>query len=1034
MRSIFVFSGVFSAFALSLGGGSRSDDQIPDAHVTASQSKPPSKPVSYSRDIKPILAFKCFACHGPDEGKRKAKLNLGDHDSAVTKAIKPGDATLSPLVQRVTTDDAKKRMPPPESKKEPLTPAEVDLVRRWIDQGAKFDAHWAYVKPVRPGIPVVKNAEWTHSTIDRFIAAEHERLNLQPAPEADRVTLIRRMYFDLLGLPPTPQQVDAFLKDGAPDAYEKLVDRLLASKHFGERMALYWLDAVRYGDTGGYHSDNHRDVWLYRDYVIDAFNTNKHFDQFTIEQLGGDLLPAPTQEQRIASGYNRMLMTTEEGGAQAKEYTAKYAADRVRNASSVWLAATMGCCECHNHKFDPYTTKDFYTFAAFFADVKEAAVGRQEQTPIPSPTQADKVKELDARITTVRSRLNQQTPELDAAQAAWEKKATAELETARAMWTPVKPEKVASKGGMTFTVQEDLSVLGSGTNPGKDTYTITLVTDRKEITGIRLEALTDASHTNKSLSRGGGNFVLTGFEVAVAGKVDANPQAVKIVHAAADYEQAGFPIVHAIDADPNTGWAVDGSSKAQDRQAVFAFEKPIPGGDGTTITVVMKHESPFAGHNIGRYRLSLTSVDKPALSDNSVPADVAQILSLEPDKRTAPQKEKLSAHYRSLAPELALDRADLVTLEEQKKQLVQSFPTTLVSMAVPPREMRILPRGNWLDDSGEIVSPAAPGFLPPLSVKDRRATRLDLARWLVSQDNPLTARVFVNRLWKLLYGQGLVKSLEDFGTQGTLPTHPELLDWLSVEFMDSGWDVKRMIKLMVMSSSYRQSSKPTRDRMERDPANLWLARQGRFRIDAEMARDNALAIGGLLSPRIGGPSVKPYQPDGYWALLNFPTREWKHDHGADQYRRGLYTYWQRTFLHPSLLAFDAPTREECTVDRPRSSTPLQALVLLNDPTYVEAARVFAEHVIKEGGPSDAERVIWAFRRALSRDPKAEEMNVLTELLGKHRKEYAADKDAAKRATSAGEWPVAQDLDPVELAAWTSVARVLLNLHETITRN
>jgi hypothetical protein len=587
---------------------------------------------------------------------------------------------------------------------------------------------------------------------------------------------------------------------------------------------------------------------------------------------------------------------------------------------------------------------------------------------------------------------------------------------------------------MTLTVQEDFSVLGSGKNPDKDIYSITLVTDRKGITGIRLEALTDASHANKSLSRAGGNFVLSGFEVEVAGKDEAKPQALKIARAAADYEQPGFPIAHAIDADANTGWAVDGHTKAQDRRAVFTFEKPVPGGEGTTLTVVMKHESQFAGHNIGRFRLSLTSADKPGLGDSGLPTEVAQILSVEPDKRTAPQKEKLSTHYRSIAPELALDRADLAKLEEQKKQLVQSFPTTLVSMAAPPRETRILPRGNWLDDSGEIVSPAVPGFLPPLGVKDRRATRLDLAHWLVSQNNPLTARVFVNRLWKLLYGQGLVKSVEDFGTQGTPPTHPELLDWLAVEFIDSGWDTKHMIKLMVMSSTYRQSSKPIRDLIERDPANLWLARQGRFRIDAEMARDNALAVSGLLSPKIGGPSVKPYQPDGYWSLLNFPTREWKHDHGDDQYRRGLYTYWQRTFLHPSLLAFDAPTREECTADRPRSSTPLQALVLLNDPTYVEAARVFAEHIIKEGGPSDAERFIWAFRRALSRGPKPEETKVLAELLAKHRKEYATDKEAAKKATSVGEGPVAQDLDPMELAAWTSVARVLLNLHETITRN
>jgi hypothetical protein len=641
---------------------------------------------------------------------------------------------------------------------------------------------------------------------------------------------------------------------------------------------------------------------------------------------------------------------------------------------------------------------------------------------------------MEALISAVRARLDHETLGLDVSQAVWEKRALADLNTARTMWTPVKADKIASSGGMTLTVQEDLSVLGSGTNPSKDCYTITLVTDRKAITGIRLEALTDASHTNKSLSRANGNFVLTGFEVELAGADGAKSEAVKIARAVADYEQPGFPIAGAIDADPKTGWAVDGHARAQNRQAVFTFAKPIPGGAGTTLTVVMKHESPYAGHNIGRFRLALTSADKPGLGTRGLPADIAKLLTVEPDMRTLQEKEKLAAFHRGIAPELAVDRSELARLEDQKRQFVQSFPTTLVSMSVTPRVMRILPRGNWLDESGQIVSPAVPSFLSPLGATERWATRLDLARWLVSRDHPLTARVFVNRLWKLFFGQGLVKTVEDFGTQGTPPTHPELLDWLAVEFMESGWDVKHLIKLMVLSSTYRQSSKASRNLMERDPANLWLARQGRFRIDAEMTRDDALLISALLSPKIGGPSVKPYQPDGYWSLLNFPTREYKPDHGAGQYRRGLYTYWQRTFLHPSLLAFDAPTREECTADRPRSCTPLQALVVLNDPTYVEAARVLAEHILKEGGASDDERFIWAFRRALSRQPKSEETKVLTDLLDRHRKEYAADKEAAKKAIRVGERPVAKDLDPVELAAWTSVARALLNLHETITRN
>jgi hypothetical protein len=1035
MRRKFLLAAIGIMAALLYGAGISGDHDVSSGAALAAESTADAKPVSYSRDIKPILAAKCYACHGPDEGKRKAKLNFDDRATAVKKAIKPGDAAVSPMIERVTSTDEKRRMPPIDSKKGSLSAAQTDLIHRWIDQGAKFDLHWAYVKPIRPQPPSVKNKPWVRNPIDAFIAAGHEKHGLQPSPEADRITLLRRLSFDLIGLPPTPEQVDKFVKDDRPDAYEKLVDRLLASEHFGERMAVYWLDLVRYADSGGYHSDNDRAVYLYRDYVIDAFNANKRFDQFTIEQLAGDLLPEPTREQKIASGYNKLLMTTEEGGAQAKEYTAKYAADRVRSASVVWLAATMGCCECHNHKFDPYVTKDFYSFEAFFADVKEAAVGRQEQSPVPTAMQTAELKKLDEHLAAVRTRLTEQTPERDAAMAEWEKTAQAKLAAEREAWTVVKPEKVESKAGATLTTQDDLSVLSSGKNPDQDIYEITLRTDRKPITGIRLEALTHPTLDRKSLSRAkGGNFVLTGFEVAVTAKEGDQPQAVKISAAVADYSQKEFPIENAIDDDPFSGWAVDGHTKAEDRQAVFTFENPIPGGEGTVLTIVMKHESNFAGHNIGRFRLALTSSEKPSLSEKQPPVEIVRVLDIDPAKRTPQQKETLAAHYRAIAPELAPLRDELAKLENGRKEYVQSFPTSLVSIAVAPRTVRILPRGNWLDDSGEMVQPAVPAFLTQLDFKDRRATRLDLAKWLVSSDNPLTARVFVNRLWLLFFGQGLVKTADDFGTQGALPTHPELLDWLAAEFIDCGWDVKHMIKLMTMSSAYRQSSKPSKELQERDPQNHWLARQGRFRLDAETVRDNALAISGLLNRKIGGPSVKPYQPAGYWAMLNFPPREYQHDHGENQYRRGLYTHWQRTFLHPSLLAFDAPTREECTVERPRSSTPLQALVLLNDPTFVEAARVFAEHILKNGGPTQPERFAWAFRRALSRAIKPEELKPLSELLEKHLKEYTADEAAARKLISAGEWPVATDLNVAELAAWTSVARVILNLHETITRN
>ncbi len=810
-------------------------------------------PLSYSRDIRPILAQSCFTCHGADAGQRKADLRLDVRASAIKEAIVPGKAAESPLLQRITSDDPDERMPPPSSKRARLSPQAVAEIRGWIDAGAKYESHWAYTPPTRPPLPKIPEkyaANWARNAIDQFIAAGYAQQDLPPSPDADPHTLLRRLRFDLTGLPPSPEECEAFAADHGPPAYQQTVDRLLASPQFGERMAMYWLDVVRYADSGGYHSDNERSVWLFRDYVVQAFNGNKPFDQFTIEQLAGDLLPGATREQRIASGYNRLLQTTEEGGAQAKEYTAKYAADRVRNTAAAWLGSTMACCQCHDHKYDPFTMKDFYSFGAFFADVGEQAVGRQEQTPMPTPEQETKLKKLDAASAAVKKDLADWDGNLDAWQRKWE-----------------------------------------------------------------------------------------------------------------------------------------------------TWMKAAPGG-------------------------------KP----DFLPDEVWTALQIEEPKRTPQQKQIIEDNFRHLLPKklAAVKQAD--ELKRQKAALQAEIPTTLVTHAVPPRTMRILPRGNWQDDSGPLVTPAIPEFLGKIDVKDRRATRLDLARWMVSRDNPLVARVLVNRLWKLLFGQGLVRTCEDLGTQGAFPSHPELLDWLAVELIESGWNVKHMIRLMVMSRTYQQTSRSNPDLDRRDPTNTWLARQGRFRLDAEMVRDNALAISGLLSLRMGGPTVKPYQPAGYWDYLNFPTRQWQDDHGENQYRRGLYTFWQRTFLHPSLLAFDASTREECTVDRARSNTPLQALVVLNDPTYVEAAKVFAARILREGGRTEAERLQYAYRRAIQRKPTAAEANLLTRLYHQHLAQYQADRAAAAALLKVGDTQPPAGVEPAELAAWTSVARVVLNLHETITRD
>ncbi len=988
--------------------------------------------VSFQRDIKPLLTHRCFTCHGPDEAERKADMRLDLREEALKGAIKPGDGKGSALYERITSTDPELVMPPPAGKKPALKPEEAELIRRWIDEGAQYDAHWAYVPVTRPATPAIKNTTWARGEIDRWILAGQETHGLSPSIDADKRTLLRRLSFDLTGLPATPAELEAFVKDTSPQAYEKAVDRLLASEHFGERMALYWLDVVRFADTAGYHSDNHRDLAPYRDYVIRAFNTNKRFDAFTREQLAGDLLPGATNEQRIASGYNKLLQTTEEGGAQAKEYTAKYVADRVRNTAVIWMASTMGCCECHNHKFDPFTARDFYSLGAFFADVSETAVGRQAQTKVPTPEQEQQQKQLDEQLAAARAKYNATTPELTAALAKWESAAIESLRETGNTWIAVKAEKAESSGGAKLTPKDDLSLLSTGKNAAKDNYTVTIASDLPQITAIRLEALTDDTLTNKSLSRGNGNFVLTEFEIEKVA-ADGKAERLKLSAADADYSQEGHAVAQAIDGNAATGWAGNGHMEAKSRTAAFTFEKPLKLAADERLQVKLIHQSQYPQHNIGRFRLSLTGAEKPTLSGSSIPADIATILQTEVAKRTPQQQEKLLAHFRSIAPELKVERELVARLEQDQKALVDSFPSTLVSMSTTPRTVRILPRGNWLDDSGEVVQPAIPAFLNKKQIKvEQRQSRLDLANWLLEKDHPLTSRVFVNRLWKLYFGRGLCRSLEDFGMQGEFPTHPELLDWLAAEFIDSGWDVKHMVKLMVMSHAYQQTSQVSPLLKEKDTTNIYFTRQNRWRIEAELVRDNALSISGLLVTKIGGPSVKPYQPAGYWQYLNFPKREWQNDKGDSQYRRGLYTYWQRTFIHPSLAAFDAPSREECTVQRPVSNTPQQALVLLNDPTYVEAARALAGKIIGSGSDASS-RLRFAYQQTLLREPTAEEQKLLSDLYEKHLAQYKNDAASAALLQTVGDLKPAANQDAAELAAWTSVARVLLNLHETIVR-
>jgi hypothetical protein len=994
----------------------------------------PKQSIDFNRDIRPILSENCYFCHGPDKNKRKADLRLDTKGGLFdeiddVRPVVPGKPAESDLLRRITTQDEEDHMPPAKSNKS-LSAKQVALIKRWIEEGAEYKGHWAYIKPVKVAEPSINGN--VKNAIDKFILAKLKEHDLQPGVEADKITLCRRIYFDLLGLPPTPQQVDAFTKDQRPDAYEKLVDELLASPHFGERMAVFWLDQVRYADTIGYHSDNPMNVSPYRDWVIAAFSQNMPFDQFTIEQLAGDLLPNSGVSQKVASAYNRLLQTTEEGGAQPREYEAKYAADRVRNVSAVWMAQTMGCCECHDHKFDPITTKEFYGMEAFFADVMEAPVGKREPgMPLPNVQQQEELKQADEAIADARAKLNVATPELAAAQIEWEKSVATEVK-----WETLDPQ--------TFTVQGEskLKKLDGGLLQtvykvgANENYTVTAHTDAKGITGFRLEALPDdALPAHGPGNAPNGNFVLSDIKIT-ATLTGGKPVEIPLRNATADFSQEGFPIATVLDAKrknrKNSGWAIF-PEVGKPHEAFFEVAKPLSGEGGINLTFTLNFQSQFPQHTIGKLRLSCTTAPEP--SRKAMPANVRTALAIAAEKRSAEQKETIAAHYRTVAPLLQSKRDEVAALEQKKQQLLDALPKCLVTTAAAPRVIRVLPRGNWLDGSGPVMAPVVPASLGRLAIEpaDRRATRLDLARWIASRDNPLTARVFVNRIWKMFYGQGIARKVDDLGSQGEWPTHPELLDWLAVDFMESGWDIKRAVRQMVTSATYRQTSVPTKEQRERDPANQWLAHQARFRLDAEFVRDNALAVSGLLVDHVGGKSVFPYQPAGYWSFLNFPAREWQNDKGEGLYRRGLYTHWQRTFLQPSLLAFDAPTREEAVCERTRSNVPQQALALLNDPTYVEAARVFAERIVR-GASVDGDRLEFAFRQALSRSPKPQEAKLLLDLLEKHRKEYLADPAAAVKLISAGDAPSAKDLNVVEWAAWTSVARTILNLHETITRN
>lgn len=1041
--------------------------------VKGMRAQTSSAPVSFTRDVLPILANNCFACHGPDEQQRKTRFHFDTREGAFAKrgVIEPGNASESLLIEMVTHPDPKQRMPPLESG-HTLTDAQISVLRRWIDAGAKWDAHWAYVPPTRPDPPSTKRSGWTRNPIDQFILARLEREGLQPSPEADKETLLRRVTYDLTGLPPTPAEVDAFLADRSADAYEKRVDALLQSPHYGERLALGWLDAARYADTHGYHIDTPREMWPWRDWVIGAFNRNLPFDQFVIEQIAGDLIPNATRDQKVASGFNRNHMINFEGGAIAEEYQVEYVVDRVEATSSAFMGLTMGCARCHSHKYDPITHKEFYQFFAFFNSVPERGLdGRLGNAapvlPLPSHDQQTRLAELDAAIKTRTDALADVV--VDPLQREWEQAlpplvprgldvdadglvAHYELDGSfsdisgrfqHGRMITGDPTFDAGRIGRAVSFDGDTQVsFGDvGRFDRTDRFSIAFwVKPRGNLPVNVLQKLNDARRGYEwrfddillvGIQRWAGRLTLTLASDAPAGAIQIKTR-----------DRFRFGDWH------HVALTYDGSGKAAGAHLYVDGEPADVDVVRDTLAGPIASDAPLT---IGRRSLGppfLGQIDDMRLYGRVLePGQIANLAIHYPariiisgvfGRRGAAETAEVREYFLTYAAPKALRTAyvELKSLNKEKDEFEKSIPTAMVMAEMKtPRDTFVLARGDYRNQT-EKVQPGVPAMLPPLP-KDAPLNRLTLARWLVDPNHPLTARVAVNRFWQMYFGYGIVKTQEDFGVQGEPPVHPDLLDWLATEFVRTGWDVRAMQRLIVTSATYRQSSSVTPVLRERDPDNRLLARASRFRFPAETIRDTALAASGLLNPQIGGPSVRPYQPAGLWEEMAFGEgysgQAYEQSSGKDLYRRGMYTLWKRTVPPASLAIFDAPDREKCTARRAMTNTPLQALTLMNDPTYVEAARRMAQRALLEGGKDDKSRVIYAFRLATARTPTGKEVGVLRELLKGRRKSFAADRRSAVRLLDVGESGRDSRLDAGELAAWTMVASVILNLDETITR-
>lgn len=1024
----------------------------------ACAAAPPKAP-DFTREVRPILSDHCFACHGPDDQDRKAGVRLDTREGALQKIV-PGDLEKSRVWKRISAPNPKAQMPPPGGK--PLTAKQIDILKRWIESGAAFDSHWSFTKPARPAEPPVAAKNWPRNPIDRFLLARLEKEGLRPSPEANRATLLRRLSLDLTGLPPTPAEIDAFLKDRSATAFESQVDRLLASPRFGERMALAWLDLARYADTHGFHIDSHRDMWRWRDWVIQAFNENKPYDRFVVEQLAGDLLPNATRTQILASGFNRNHMINFEGGAIPEEYQNEYLVDRVNTTSTVFLGLTMKCAQCHDHKYDPIKQRDFYRFAAFFNGLPEKGLDGQKGNAapvlaLPSEDQEQRQKRVLARIPEVEKELASNSVKKD--YEAWQRAARIPEPPREALRAHYECDgSLADSSGHYLHARSLRDEVGFSASPYGGRSCDMAGRSEVELGPLPLDG------TLAFWFRSGARTGRTG----ILSRMDAERRGWEIFlddpWAIPRTRQLAHLVIRKIERWPDRVWEARTKegilSKGSNTSNLWMHialsgNQLFVNGEPRELTVLRNTlTAPFrepaeptviggrveADRLRGRlddlrfYSRALTSGEIQSVMTN---APLRALLATPPAQRAREQETYLRDWYLAhAAPEsVRLLNAELQRLNQEREDLVWEIPTVMVMKEMEkPRDTYLLARGDYRNKS-EKVTPGTPAFLPPLG--SGPANRLALAGWLVHPDHPLTARVAVNRLWQMIFGAGLVKTSEDFGSQGEPPSHPELLDWLATEYLRTGWDTKALLRLIVTSAAYRQSSQSSPALKEKDPENRLLARGPRFRLPAELVRDNALAVSGLLNSSIGGPPVNPYQPPGIWEEIaygaEFSAQVFEQSHGADLHRRSMYTFWKRTAPPASLATFDAPDREVCVARRPLTNTPLQALVLLNDPTYVEAARALAQRAITEAGPSPARRVETLFRHATGRRPVSAESAPLLALARGKTADYRKDPAAAEKLLAVGEWQNDPKLDRAELAAWTTVASVVLNLDETITK-